>query len=118
MTDQPKITWRPASTYVQILSWCVDCGRGTWWTRRELTITAPAGPDVTYRLLATDDPAYPATDEPRCYDCTAYRALPWWRRWLAHRPRCIHDYERIGYGGAGWWAYQCRHCGEREIDHG
>ena len=118
MSDQPKITWRPASARVQILSRCVDCGRGVWWTRRELTITIPAGQDVTYRLLTTADPAYPATDEPRCYECTVYRALPWWRRLFTKRPRCIHDYERIGYGGAGWWAYQCRHCGEREIDHG
>ena len=78
MSDQPKITWRPISSYIQVLSQCVDCGRGVWWTRRELTITAPAGPDVTYRLLATD--------EPRCYDCTAYRALPWWRRWLRRHP--------------------------------
>ena len=52
MSDQPKITWRPANIYVQIL------------------------------------------------------------------PRCIHDYERIGYGGAGWLVYRCRHCGEQEIGHG
>ncbi len=65
MSDQPKITWRP--TYVQILSWCVDCGRGVWWTRRELTV--PAG----RRLLTTTNPAYPITDEPRCYACTAER---------------------------------------------
>ena len=87
LSYQPKVTWRPANTCVQILSWCVDCGRGVWWTRRELTITAPAGQDVTYRLLTTVDPAYPATDEPRCYDCTAYRALPWWRRLITRRPQ-------------------------------
>ena len=87
MTDQPKITWRPASTYIQILSQCVDCGRETWWTRRELTITASAGRDVTYRLLATTNPADLATDVPRCYDCTAWRALPWWRRLIARKPR-------------------------------
>ena len=86
MSEQPKITWRPANTRVQILSRCVDCGRGVWWTRRELTITVPAGQDVTYRLLTTVDPAYPATDVPRCYECTAYRALPWWRRWLRRHP--------------------------------
>ena len=86
MSDQPTITWRPTNTYIQILSQCMDCGRETWWTRRELTITAPAGRDVTYRLLTTTHPAYPTT-EPRCYDCTAYRALPWWRRWLTRKPQ-------------------------------
>ena len=90
MSDQPKITWRPTYTYIQILSRCVDCGRETWWTRRELTITAPAGRDMTYRLLTTAHPAYPITDEPRCHDCTALaarRALPWWRRWLERLTR-------------------------------
>lgn len=87
MSDQPKVTWQPISTYVQILSWCVDCGRGTWWTPRpELTITVPAERDVTYRLLDTADPAYPTTTEPRCYDCTVWHVLPWWRRWLRRRP--------------------------------
>ena len=73
---------RPTNAYVQILSQCVDCGREMWWTRRESKITVPAGRDMTYRLLTATHPAYPITDEPRCHDCTAWRALPWWRRWL------------------------------------
>lgn len=87
MSDQPKITWRPTNTYIQILSQCVDCERGTWWTRRESTITVPVGQDVTYRLLTTTHPAYPAADEPRCPACTAYRALPWWRRLITRKPK-------------------------------
>ena len=86
MSDQPKIARRPTSTYVQILSQCVDCGRETWQTRLGSTITAPAGRDVTYRLLTTTSPAYPTTG-PRCPDCTARRALPWWRRWLTRKPQ-------------------------------
>ena len=86
MSDQPKITSRPTSTYIQILSQCVDCGEETWWTRLGSTITVPAGRDVTYRLLATTHPAYPTT-APRCPDCTAYRALPWWRRLFTRKPR-------------------------------
>lgn len=87
MSDQPKITWRPTNTYIQIRSRCVDCEREMWWTRRELKITAPAGRDVTYRLLTTTHPDLHIPDEPRCYDCTAYRALPWWRRWTTRKPR-------------------------------
>ena len=87
MTDQPKITWRPVNTYIQILSRCVDCGREMWWTRRDRQLTVPDGQDVTYRLLDTVDPAYPATDVPRCYDCTAWHALPWWRRLITRKPR-------------------------------
>ena len=90
MTDQPEFTWQPTNTYIQIISRCVDCGREMWWTRRELTITVPAGQYVTYRLLTTADPPYPITDVPRCSDCAAYRA---WLRWR-ERANAAKDADR------------------------
>lgn len=38
-----------------------------------------------------------------------------WRR----KPRPAkrrHDYQRVGYGGAGWSLYRCATCGATEID--
>ena len=80
MTDQPiTLKWDHTPTtapqialQVQIHSECVDCGRDVWWTR-----ACGATSDPTPWLIPT---------EPRCYDCTAYRALPWWRRWLRRHP--------------------------------
>lgn len=35
------------------------------------------------------------------------------RLWRAIRHR--HDWQRVGYGGAGWYLYACADCGAREI---
>ena len=114
MSDQPKITWRPASQAAAppVLSWnhnqpplpryiygriiadCVDCGEETWWLRGRSadggsSVHMEAVPGRSYRIghLLSNDPDLPITDEPRCYDCTTYRALPWWRRWLTRKPQ-------------------------------
>ena len=96
MSDQPKITWRPVNTYVQILSQCVDCGEETWWLRgrsadggNSVSLNAHTGRSYRVGHLLSNDPDLPIPDEPRCHDCTAlaaYRALPWWRRWLRRHP--------------------------------
>jgi len=37
--------------------------------------------------------------------------MNWFRRKRRHR----HNYERVGYGGAGWSLFRCA-CGAEEID--
>ena len=70
----------PPAIYGRIIAVCVDCGEETWWLRGRST---DGGNSVRISLLET---RLPITDEPRCPDCTTYRALPWWRRWLRRRP--------------------------------
>jgi len=40
------------------------------------------------------------------------RTVKFWRR----KPRHVHQYVRVGYGGAGWWLFRCATCGATEID--
>lgn len=35
-------------------------------------------------------------------------------RWLRRTPKHRHDFEWVGYGGAGWSLYKCA-CGKTEI---
>lgn len=79
--------------YGRIIADCVDCGEETWWLRGRSTdggssvpMEAEAGRSHRVSCLLSNDPDLPIPDEPRCYDCTAYRALPWWRRWLRRHP--------------------------------
>lgn len=49
---------------------------------------------------------------------TLYEALPGYLRRAIDRhvaPKRRHDYQRAGYGGAGWTVYECA-CGAKEID--
>ena len=41
--------------------------------------------------------------------------MKWWGRNIADRH--VHEFVRVGYGGAGWWLYKCP-CGETEIEPG
>ena len=38
------------------------------------------------------------------------------RRILGLRPKHIHEWMLIGYGGAGWSLYRCDICGAEDID--
>lgn len=89
----PNPTPLPRYAYGRIIADCVDCGEETWWLRGRSTdggnsVSLDAVTGRYYRLgyLLSNDPDLPIPDEPRCPDCTAYRALPWWRRLFTKRP--------------------------------
>ena len=85
----------PRYPYVRIIAVCVDCGEETWWLRGRSTdggnsVRMEAEAGRSYRvghLLSLLETRLLITDEPRCPDCTTYRALPWWRRWLTRKPQ-------------------------------
>ena len=84
----------PRYIYGRIIAVCVDCGEETWWLRGRSTdggnsVSLDAVTGRYYRLgyLLSNDPDLPIPDEPRCPDCTAYCALPWWRRLITRRPQ-------------------------------
>ena len=70
----------PRYAYGRIIADCVDCGEETWWLRGRSAdggnSTVATGRDYRVGYLLSNDPDLPIPDEPRCYDCTAYRALP------------------------------------------
>ena len=77
--------------YGRIIAVCVDCGEETWWLRGRSTdggnsVRMEAEAGRSYRV-SRGAHRLPITDEPRCPDCTTYRALPWWRRWLTRKPQ-------------------------------
>ena len=92
----PKLTIVPPPViYGRIIAVCVDCGEETWWLRGRSTdggnsVRMEDEAGRSYRvghLLSLLETRLPITDEPRCPDCTTYRALPWWRRWLTRKPQ-------------------------------
>ena len=96
----PNPTPLPRYAYGRIIADCVDCGEETWWLRgrsadggNSVSLDVAAGRYYRLGYLLSNDPDLPIPDEPRCYDCTVYRALPWWRRWLENpqvgHPRSI-----------------------------
>ena len=82
----------PRYAYGRIIADCVDCGEETWWLRgrrdggNSVSLNAHTGRSYRVGHLLSNDPELPIPDEPRCYDCTTWRALPWWRRWLRRHP--------------------------------
>ena len=89
----PNPTPLPRYAYGRIIADCVDCGEETWWLRgrsadggNSVSLDAATGRYYRVGYLLSNDPDLPIPDEPRCYDCTAYRALPWWRRIFTKRP--------------------------------
>ena len=94
----PVLSWNhnppplPRYTYGRIIADCVDCGEETWWLRgrsadggNSVSLSVHTGRSYRVGYLLSNDPELPIPDVPRCPACTAYRALPWWRRWLRSR---------------------------------